>query len=96
MAGTVIVQEVGGPRRITLDKDQRRLFERELARIKRGFKPGKGVPRWRIAPGSRITIRKGGRKSVYLVYDRTVLFQESTKKTWQFYFGVLLTEWLFR
>jgi hypothetical protein len=67
-----------------------------LSRIKRGFKPGKGIPPYRIAPGSRIVISQNGKNSSYLLYDRSVLLQEATKKTWQFYFGLLLTEWLFR
>jgi hypothetical protein len=96
MASIITVSEVGGPRTITLDADQRRLFERELARIKRGFKAGKGIPPYRIAPGSRVVIRKNGKTSSYLLYDRSVLLQEGSRKTWQFYFGLLLTEWLFK
>jgi hypothetical protein len=95
MATTVTVSELHGTRQIRLDAGQLRLFLAELSRVKSRYPFSRGVP-YRIAPDILVTIRKNGVTTRYLLYDRVALLQESTKKKWQFYFGLLLHEWLYR
>ena len=35
-----------------------------------------------------------GRERVYYLYDRTVVLERATNQSWQFFFGLLVTEWL--
>jgi hypothetical protein len=90
----VTLQEIGGGRQLVLDDARRRMFERELKLIKQERPPRHGYP-LRIAPGMEIIVEHGTHRTRYLLYDRAVILQESTKRRWQFYFGLLLHEWLY-
>ena len=89
---TITVHEVGSTRRLRLNALQRRLFTRELARVRRGRfdrRPPRGV-----APDCRIVVRDAGRDTIYELYGRAVIFDTRRRRSWQFYFGLLLLEWL--
>ncbi len=89
----IAVREFGGPRHIILDATQTRLFQEELRRIRRHFPAGKGAPRL-AAPDCVIAMANGKKRTEYELYAGAILLEKKTKKTWQFYFGVLLLEWL--
>lgn len=90
---TVTVVGAAG-KRLTLDAAQTKLFENELRRVQRFFPSTKGIPQGRIAPDCVITVEKGKRRTEYLLYGRAVLMNRRSTRKWQFYFGVLLLEWL--
>ena len=89
----VIVKDPTGTKSIKLDKDQLKLFTNELKRIKKYFPSGKGIP-YRISPDCLITVINGQKTTEYELFSRAVLVQTKTQKKWQFYFGLLLMEWL--
>jgi hypothetical protein len=78
---------------VTLKGMELQMFEAELKATKRRS-PGKGVRGFRIAPDCAVTVRRGKRKTEYLLYGRAVLHEIKTGQTWQFYFGLQLLEWL--
>jgi hypothetical protein len=90
---TVTIQDFTRKKRLRLNAVQRRLFEAELARVRKYFPPGKGVPS-RMAPDCTITVKRGAKKSYYALFGRAILIEAKSKKQWQFYFGLLLLEWL--
>jgi hypothetical protein len=92
---TVTVKEFAGPRTLALDSDQEFLFLTELRRVRRAFKAQSGVPHL-IAPDCLITISGKKKPKTYGLYGQAILMDERTRKKWQFYFGVLLLEWLYR
>jgi hypothetical protein len=87
---TIKVEGLG--KRIRLDQARTLLFRRELARVKRG-PSAVGVPPG-IAPDCTIRVREGKRERVYKIYGRAVIRDVKTDRTWQFYFGLMLLEWL--
>jgi len=92
---TITVQEYRGPHRIRLNKLQTQLFLHELARVKRSRAGRKGAPPL-ASPDCLITVSTGQRKTHYALYGRAMLVQPKAYRTWQFYFGLLLLEWLYR
>ncbi len=91
----VTLRPFGSAQTLVLDPVQTRLFENELRRITRRLPHLKGMP-YAVAPDCFITVAGGARKTEYSLHARTVLTDTATKKSWQFYFGVLLTEWLWK
>jgi len=91
---TVIVRQYGGSLQIRLKRDQLRLFNSELRHARKHAFVGTGVP-YRLAPDCVITVRTAGKTKKYELYGRAVLLEEKSKKKWQFYFGLLLLEWLY-
>lgn len=91
----VTVAQYRGPRRIVLDAGQARLFTRELRRIRRYMPAGKHRPTIGVGADCRITIKRPAGKSEYLLFGRSVLVHPKTGKTWQFWFGLQLLEWLY-
>jgi len=90
---TVRIESYITGRRLKLDKAQTQLFKNELRRA-RQHKAAKGaLPD--VAADCKITVREDGKKRVYELYGRAVLFEPKTNKSWQFYFGLLLLEWVY-
>ncbi len=91
----VHVRQHGTKRALNLDQVQLDLFSREFARTIRrrhviGVPPG-------IAPDCEIIVKRPKSSDVtYDLYGRAVLVERSSHKAWQFYFGLLLLEWLYR
>ncbi len=48
-----------------------------------------------IAPDCRIAVVRGARRDEYELYSGAVLHEPRTNRSWQFYFGLLLLEWLY-
>jgi hypothetical protein len=89
---TIFVDAPGVPR-LRLNPTQSRLFGDELRRVQK-LPASKGVIR-DSGPDCKLTIKSGNRKKTYELYSRSVLHDQKTRKTWQFYFGLLLLEWLY-
>ena len=90
---TITVRRYPTGKSLRLNPIQQLLFDRELARVKKHFPYGKGPPPW-VAPDCVITVMNGKRTTRYRLYSRAVLMEDRRKRTWQFYFGLLLLEWL--
>jgi hypothetical protein len=90
---TVRIESYATGRRLKLDAAQTRLFRNELRRAHH-HKATKGVFQ-DVAADCKITVRENGKKKVYELYGRAVLFEPKTNKSWQFYFGLLLLEWVY-
>jgi hypothetical protein len=90
----VHVKEYGTGRNIQLTAEQAGLFLRELAQAKKHLPSGKkGLVE--VAPDCLITVQGGAHKGEYELYARAVLRERKTGKIWQFYFGLLILEWLY-
>jgi hypothetical protein len=82
--------------RIRLTPSQVRAFELEFRRVRRAAsRRAWGVPHL-VAPDCVVTVTRDGRRRRYLLCARTILVDERTRRKWQFYFGLLLLEWLNR
>jgi len=92
---TIKVRAYSGTPTITLDAGQSKLFRDELKRVRKFYPASKGLPAAKIGPDCVITIRTGRGTSEYQLFSRAVLVETRTKKKWQFYFGLLLMEWLY-
>jgi hypothetical protein len=89
---TVTITNFDTRKRLRLTPIRVAQFARELKETKK--RPsGKGIA-LRASPDCVITVQDGGHKTVYHLYGRSVLLETRTQKTWQFYFGLLLLEWL--
>jgi hypothetical protein len=87
-----MARELTSNRTLFLDDAQRRLFQTELTAVRRR-RPGRAV-RARIVPDCEIVVRRGSQTTTYDLYSRVVLRERGTSRIWQFYFGMLLLEWL--
>ncbi len=87
---SVVVQGKG--RKITLTGVREHMFKRELAACMRR-RHTKGTHS-DAARDCLITFREKGVRKRYGIYGRAVAMDEKTRKAWQFYFGLLLLEWL--
>ncbi|MGH7559718.1 MAG: hypothetical protein ACRENB_01730 [Gemmatimonadales bacterium] len=78
-----------------LDAYQARLFLRELRRVRLLWFLGgpRGRP-YRISPDCIIEVHDNGRVTRYELFGRFVLLHTRSRRTYQFYFGLLLLEWL--
>ena len=107
MAITVAVSENPGPAVVQLDPSQTDLFLRELRRVT-GFFSFSWI-RWLIfsvffssgqsplvKPDCNITINRNGRTEEYELLGSFVLRRKGSRVHHQFYFGLLLLEWLYR
>ncbi len=78
---------------VVLNAKQTRAFLDELARTKRRRPTARIHPG--AAPDCEILVRPArGRQRYYRIYGRSILHDELTRKSWQFYMGLLLVEWL--
>jgi hypothetical protein len=87
---------VRGDQRLTLNVRQARQFMREFTAVTRRRASRKGLPR-DIPLGYDLAIEFHVRRKVskrYRLYARAVLFEERTGRIWNFYFGLLLWEWM--
>lgn len=92
MITAVAVQSYATGRAIQLDAAQLWAFTREFNRIIRRRSGTSAIPR--IAADCKITVFEKRKRRVYELYGRTVLVDLSSGAHRQFYFGLLLLEWL--
>jgi hypothetical protein len=90
---TVTIEGRAGTPSVQLPPEHVALFTKELNFTKRHRRAGIGSPQ-RVASDCRILVDSKGRRTEYELYGRTILMQVSTRRSWQFYFGLLLLEWL--
>lgn len=95
MSTTVVVQEFGGGRALTLDAMQTRLFEAERKKIMKYVPAVKGAPTL-VTPDCLITVSERGKKTEYELHANAILYHRRSRRSWQFYFGLLLLSWLYR
>ena len=88
MAVTVI----SGTFRLDLDPVREQMFLDELRSVRRR-KHGPAAPGG-IGADCEIEVRTGRRTRRYALYGRSVIEDTDRGRTWQFYFGLLLVEWL--
>jgi hypothetical protein len=88
---TVVVQDTSG-RKVRLKASQERLFLDELGRARRQPSSTELPPR--LGPDCSIRVSVGGNTTEYALYGRTVIGETATGKNWQFYFGLVVLEWL--
>jgi hypothetical protein len=91
----VIVREVGGIRTFELKGNRLKAFEHEFKRVMK-FPGKKGEPSGETAPDCTVEVREGKKKYIYALYSRAILFEAKQRKLWQFYFGLLIVEWLWK
>lgn len=91
----VTVHEFASRRKLLLDRDQTYLFAQELRRIKKRFPAVKGLP-YGMGPDCLITVADKKRRHHYSLHGHAILFEKHSNKRWQFYFGVLLLQWLYK
>ena len=107
MAITVTISETAGPATINLDLRQTELFMRELRRVT-GFLSFSWI-RWLLSlfvqprglspliqPDCKVTVDRNGRTMEYELLGSYVLRRKGSRIQHQFYFGLLLLEWLYR
>jgi hypothetical protein len=84
-----------GIERLRLNPKQTRQFLREFNAVRRR-RPTRGLPKkFDMGADCYITIRsRKAREQKYRIYGRAVLFEERTGRIWQFYFGLMIAEWL--
>jgi hypothetical protein len=92
---TITVREFAGSRKLKLDADQRYLFLHELRRVKRYLPHRKGVP-YRMNPDCTVTLSEKGQRVEYAVFGHSILYEVKKNRRRQFYFGVLLLQWLYK
>ena len=91
-----MVREYGGGRTLTLDAIQTRLFEAERKKIMK-FIPAVEDARTLVTPDCLITVsEKGKKKTEYELHANAILYHRGSRRSWQFYFGILLLSWLYR
>lgn len=90
---TVTIKGRAGTPSVQLPPEHTALFVRELNFTKRHRRASTGSPP-RVATDCRVIVENAGRRTEYELYGRTILMQVTTKRSWQFYFGLLLLEWL--
>jgi len=83
---------IGRGKRLTLTPNRELIFRRELAACKR--RPHARDTHPDTAADCHVEVWGRGAPRKYGIYGRTVIKDERTKKAWQFYFGLLLLEWL--
>ena len=76
-----------------LDAKRARWLLNELRHEKRVRPSIRGIQA-RTEPGCVIVVSDRGRTRRYQLFDRTVILEEATGRSWQFYFGMVVTEWL--
>jgi hypothetical protein len=81
-----------GSKRLTLDDEQKWLFAGELAKA-RTTHATKGAPPL-LAADCWILLRGRGWAENFEIYGNTVLRNADTDESWQFYFGMVMLEWL--
>jgi hypothetical protein len=87
---SVLVQGKGRKYKITGAREH--MFRRELAAcIRRRHTKGTHSD---SARDCLVTFREKGVRRRYGIYGRSVVMDERTGNAWQFYFGLLLLEWL--
>jgi len=86
------IRVLAGNRKIDLDPTQVGLFTRELKRVKKG-PSSKGVV-FGVQPECTISVKSGNSRRDYRLYARAVLHDIKSKRNWQFYFGLLILEWI--
>lgn len=87
----VILQ--GGGRKVYLDEDQMWILAGELAKARsthavKGKAPG-------VAADCTIYIKGKQRDEMLEINSRAILYDPSHDESWQFYFGLLVMEWLY-
>jgi hypothetical protein len=89
---TVTLTDPSSGKVVQLTADQVDQFQAELRQtLKRPFVVGH-FPK--VGPDCLITVRNKGKQTKYALYGRSVLLQIRTNRSRQFYFGLLLLEWL--
>jgi hypothetical protein len=88
---TVTVQDTSG-RKVRLKASQERLFLDELRRARR--QPASTELPPRVGPDCSIRVSEAGTTTDYALYGRSVIGEQATGKNWQFYFGLVVLEWL--
>jgi len=83
----------GGGRKHTLDEDQRWILAGELAKVKSTRSTHGVLPK--LAPDCTIKIHGSGWTESYEIYARSILRETSSNEVWQFYFGLIVLEWLY-
>jgi len=90
---SVVLLDTKSHVRLRLQPWQVKLFLSELA-FTRKRRATKGMTVL-SEPACLITVSgSGGRKQLYQLYDRTVLFEPKSNQARPFYFGIMLMEWL--
>ena len=92
---SIVLRDMAGLRTVKLTPARAKLFNTELRRVRAFYPSGKGRPPLRVAPDCSVHVRKNKKRREYEVYGRTVLYDKQAKKRWQFYFSLLLLEWLY-
>jgi hypothetical protein len=87
----VTVQDTSG-RKVKLTAARERLFLDEL-RLARRQPAGTDLPP-RLGPDCRIRVSQAGKTTEYNLFGRTVIAEQASGKNWQFYFGLIVLEWL--
>ena len=83
---------IGRGKVIPLTPNRELIFRRELAACKRR-RHSHGVHFGDMAD-CYVEVTHHGKTTRYGIYGRSVIKDEKTQKAWQFYFGLLLLEWL--
>jgi hypothetical protein len=79
--------------RLQLDPRRARWLVEELRHEKRVRPHKRGIQSGSEA-ACRILVNDRGRTRDYELFDRTVILEESTGRSWQFFFGMVANEWL--
>jgi hypothetical protein len=88
----ITVRDANGHRSIVLDAAQTSLFVNEFERTRRFAEPD-SRPLVLMAPDCIVEVDDNGRVARFELVGRAVL-REAGKRQFQFYFGLLLLEWL--
>ena len=88
----VELESVAAGRTYQLDPYQVSEFEDEFRRVT-FFPPGKGLYQ-AVAPDCLIRVRTSRGNFEYEIYGQTVLYDPAHDDSWQFYFGLVLLDWL--
>jgi len=83
---------IGRGKTLKLTPNRELIFRRELAACKRRRHTRGTHPS--TAADCYVEVTGRGAPKRYGVYGRTVIKDEASKRAWQFYFGLLLLEWL--
>jgi hypothetical protein len=83
---------IGRGKVLTLTPNRELIFSKELAACKRRRHTRRAHPD--VAADCYVEVAGGGTPKRYGIYGRTVIRDEATRQAWQFYFGLLLLEWL--
>jgi hypothetical protein len=84
----------GGGRTHELTGDQTWLLAKELGKVLTTRSSTGVLPR--VAPDCTIEIRGTGWQEDYELYGRSVLRSVATDESWQFYFGFVIADWLYK